>query len=276
MRAFLMIAGLVVLMVATPAVAQEEGGGGGTGTGSGTSTSTGTGAGTSTSTGAGTSTGTGTGTGAGTGGVTQVHHHHHAPPPRSEEEGDGRAADLLWIEGTFGYSYVDLVQFSQTSFLPMIERFKGSGYAAGVAAGVRLSMLMIGARGTLASYEWFDFWTIGGEVHLRLPIGKLEPFVRAGVGYGFVGQFDYDVVEDSQVDVFGLVLDAGVGIDIYLDKIFAIGAGMDGAFLNLSRQRVDETGCPNPTCTVDEVNFREDGDAAGLQLRFHGHASLHF
>lgn len=211
---------------------------------------------------------------------TVVHHHHHAPPPPPREtEGDGRAADLLWVEGAFGYSYVNLAQFDSDGFLPGIEQYKGGGYMAALAAGVRLSMLMIGARGTLASYEWFDFWTIGGELHLRIPIGSLEPYVRAGAGYGFVGQANYDVPEMSDPDVFGLVIDAGAGLDIYLDKIVAIGFGVDGAYLNLTRQRVDMDGCGgtamNP-CMVGTVDFQEDGDAAGLQLRIHGHASLHF
>ena len=210
----------------------------------------------------------------------EIHHHHHAapapPPPVQREDGDGRAADILWIEGAFGYSYVNLVQFSHTEFLPQIDRYKGGGYMAALAAGVRLSFLMIGARGTLSSYEWFDLWSIGGEVHLRIPVAAVEPYARIGAGYAFVGQADYDVPEMSEQDVFGLMLDAGAGIDIYLDQIFAIGAGLDVAWLNLSRQRVDMDGCMEMTCGTGTIDFTEDGDAAGLQLRLHGHASLHF
>lgn len=198
-----------------------------------------------------------------------------AQPPR-EEDGDGRAADLLWIEGFFGYSYVDLVQFSQDNFLPRIERRDGSGWTFGAAAGVRLSFLMLGGRGTLASYPGFDLWTVTGEVHLRLPVAALEPYFRLGFGYGWVGQANYDVPEASEASIYGLVVDGGAGLDIYLDKIVAIGAGIDGVWLNLSRQRIDQDGCETADCMVGEINFREDGDAAGLQLRLHAHASLHF
>lgn len=270
----------VGLGLASPALAQTGGGSdtGGGGAGDGTAT---TGSGTGTTGQAGTSTGTQPPPAQGQAQQPPP----PAPPPSSapppppprEEDDDGRSADLLWIEGAFGYSYVDLVQFDNSNFLPNVERLKGSGWSAAAAAGIRLSFLMIGGRATLSSYEGFDLWTLGGEIHLRIPIGALEPYARIGVGYGFVGQANYDTPADSEVDVFGLVLDGGAGLDIYLDKIVAIGVGMDAAFLNLSRQRVDMDGCMGSmTCTIDEVNFQEDGDAAGLQLRLHAHASLHF
>ncbi len=196
------------------------------------------------------------------------------PPAPREEQGDGRSADLIWIEGLFGYSYVNLVQFSQDNFLPSVDRYKANGWTAGVAAGLRVAILMIGARGTLASYPGFEVGTATGEVHLRLPAGSLEPYARVGFGYAWVGNANYNVPEQSETSVYGLVLDASAGLDVYLDKIVALGVGIDGAWLNLSRQRLDEDQCA-PDC-VGEVSFTSDGDAAGLQLRLHGHISLHF
>lgn len=208
-----------------------------------------------------------------------------APPPPApaqpaaepEEEGDGRAADIIWIEAGFGYSYVDLVQFDNSNLIPNADRFSGSGYAATLAAGFRISFLTLGARGSLASYSEFEVGTAVFDVAIRLPFPTIEPYFRAGIGYGWVGAADYDVPADSDTSVFGLVVEAGAGLDFYLDKIFAIGVGMDGAFLNLSRQRLEECeGVTSDECQPDNINLEEDGDGVGLQLRAHAHASLHF
>jgi hypothetical protein len=75
----------------------------------------------------------------------------------------------------------------------------------------------------------------------------------------------------SDTSVYGLVLDAGVGFDFYLSNNFAIGIGFDAGFLNLSRQQDD---CGGTCTTIGTINFEEDGDAAGLQLRFFANARL--
>jgi len=278
------LACLACLLIAPTALAQEGGGGS-----SGGDSSGGDGVGSSSDSTASASTAsgsTGSTSGSSSGGGGQQGY--DAPPPRpagtshnerrlrEEEEGDGRDADLLWIEALFGYSYIDLVQFDNSNFLPDIDRHQGNGYVAGGAAGFRISFLMIGARGTLASYEGFDLATVGLDVHLRIPLPVIEPYFRVGAGYAWVGAANYDVPDQSDVSIFGLAIDAGAGIDVYLDEIFAIGVGMDGVFLNLSRQRVDMDGCGSMDSDIGTVNFQEDGDAAGLQLRAHAHASLHF
>jgi hypothetical protein len=195
-----------------------------------------------------------------------------APPP--EEESDGRATDILWIEGGLGWSYVDLVQFDNSNFIPAAEELSGQGFTGFVGAGIRLAtILTLGAKASLSSYTNFDVGTLVADIGLRLPAPTIEPYLRVGLGYGWVGAADYQVPENSDTSVFGLVAEAGAGLDIYLDKIFAIGAGIDAAFLNLGRQRVEDCA---PSCMIDTVTFDEDGDAVGLQLRAHGHASLHF
>jgi hypothetical protein len=192
-----------------------------------------------------------------------------------EDDDDGRGSDLIWIEGAFGYSYVDLVQFSQDNFLPSVDRFSGSGFAASVAAGFRIQFLTIGARGSLASYTGFEVGSAVLDVALRIPTPVVEPFVRAGFGYGWVGNADYETPSASDTSVFGLAVELGGGIDIYLSKIITIGGGFDAVFLNLSRQRID-SGCGGATCMVDEINFEEDGDSVGLQMRVTAHVGLHF
>ncbi len=195
-----------------------------------------------------------------------------------EDDDDGRTADLLWIEAGFGYAYADLVSFNADNFLPGVDELEGNGFMAHVAAGLRVFFLTLGARGWLANFPQFDLWALVADVALRLPIPVVEPYVRFGIGYAFVGQADYTKPMDSDVSVFGLVVEGGLGVDVYLNSILSIGAGLDLAFLNLTRQRVDmcSSSTASPDCNIMMIDFEETGDAAGLSVRAHGHLALHF
>lgn len=196
-------------------------------------------------------------------------------PPPEEEEGDGRSADVFWLEVGGGYAYADLIQFSQDNFIPGAQELKGSGFMGTIAAGFKIYIITIGARASLSSFSDFDLGTAVLDVALRLPVPLVEPYARVGFGYGWVGAANYTEPSNSDTSVFGLVGEAGAGVDIYLGEFVAIGAGFDLAFLNLTRQRVDE-GCGGGNCMIETINFEESGDAVGFSLRAHAHASLHF
>jgi hypothetical protein len=190
-----------------------------------------------------------------------------------EEESDGRDADLLWVEAIAGYSYVNMRAIAYDNLYPSVVALSGSGFGGGLAAGVRFSFVSVGARATLASYEGFEVGTAAAEITLRLPTPVVEPWVRAGFGYGWHGNANYDEPSLSQTSVYGYVIQAAAGLDIYLGKFFAIGAGFDVDVLNLSRQPLTlGPGTASPT----GVDLTKDGNAVGLQLRGHLAASLHF
>lgn len=189
------------------------------------------------------------------------------------EQDDGRDHDVFWIEPNFGYSYVDLRMFRQDNFLPSTVDTKAHGYTGGVALGFRISWLTLGARGVAAKYPDFYIGSLMFDAALRIPIGPVEPYVRAGFGYAWVGNPNFDDLGMSEVDVFGFVAEAGAGLDIYLSKVVAIGVGADAAFLNLGRQDVRECGTD---CNPGHVNLEEEGDATGFQLRAQGHIGFHF
>jgi hypothetical protein len=172
---------------------------------------------------------------------------------------------MLWLEVRGGGSYVDVIAISQDNFIPDAERMNGFGPGVGAAAGFKLFLITIGGRATFAALESFDLGTIAVDLGLRIPTPIVEPYVRAGLGYAWLGNADYGAPSDSDTSVFGLMVDAGIGVDFYLAKWAAIGFGLDGAFLNMSRQSVLEVG--NPMTSIGTVNFEEDGDAAGLALR---------
>ncbi len=199
---------------------------------------------------------------------------------RAEAEDDGRDADLLWVEAGLGGAFVDLVTFRQQNFYPSAERTQGFGPMAEVAAGFRVKWLTLGARASLTTLSGaFDLGTVGLDVGLRIPFGFLEPHVRLGLGYGWVGQADYRNPRLSATSVYGLVVEGGAGLELYLGDLISIGATASAAVLNLTRQDVRTCGgggASSPDCNVAGVNLEEDGDSVGLQVRGQAHVALHF
>ncbi len=196
-----------------------------------------------------------------------------AAPHAPEAESDGRDADLVWLEVVGGYSFVNMRAISYKNLYPDVVALSGSGFAAGAAAGVRLSFLSIGGRATLASYPGFEVGTAGAEITLRLPTPTVEPWVRAGFGYGWLGTANYNTPGASETSVYGYVVQGAVGIDVYLGKVVAIGAGFDVDILNMARQPLTVgADFVSPT----GVDLTKDGNAVGLQLRGHVAISLHF
>ncbi len=102
------------------------------------------------------------------------------PAPAPQQTDDGRDSDVLWLEASFGYSYADLAQFSNNNLLPTIDHFQGSGYAGGLAAGFRISFLMLGVRGALARYSAFDLGTAVLEAQLRIPLPTIPALCARG------------------------------------------------------------------------------------------------
>jgi hypothetical protein len=252
-----------VLMIGMTGVvhAQDDGGGERTGTGAGT-----TGGGSD----------VGSGGGGGQGGQQQA----ATPPPvvvvreaapaAAPREDDARKP-VFYLEGGFGYSYVDLRAFSSDgNFLPSIERHSGSGYSLNAAAGLRVAFLFFGGRGTLASYENFEIGTAMVEAGIRINTPTLEPWARVGFGYGWMGSADYETPGLSQTDVYGFAFNGGFGLDIFLSRIFCIGVGAEIDILNMTRQRIDMDDVPSAT-----IDVSEPGDAVGFQGRIQVHVGLH-
>lgn len=270
MRAWL---GLISLMVglagASLAAAQDDTGGAGDpgdpgGTGGDPGGDTG-----------GTGTGGGTGTAASGGGAAQ-----QPPPPQvvvvretvrdePREEREEPRKPVFYMEGGFGYSYIDMRALDTSNFLPAVEEVQGSGYCVTVGTGFRLSFIQLGGRAALASYPNFEFGVALIEAGIRIVTPSIEPWFRVGIGYGWQGDANYETPGVSTTDVYGLAYNGAFGLDIFLNRIIAIGVGLEGDVLNLTRQRVDMGD------EVDRVDFSQDGDAVGIQARLHAHIGLH-
>lgn len=186
-----------------------------------------------------------------------------------EEEGDDEDSwGVFYLQALGGYSFANVVQFSQENFVPEATELSGSGLFGGVGAGFRIYWITLGAQATLASYFGFELGTVGLDVGLHLPIPVVQPYLRVGIGYAWMGDADYSDPMLSRTDVYGYAIDAGLGLDIKLARFLSLGAGFDAAFLNMTRQALSDG-------NVTGVDIQEDGDAVGLQIRLHAQLTFH-
>ena len=191
-------------------------------------------------------------------------------PPPIEEEDDTDDWGWVYIQPTVGYSYSNLIALEHENFLPEMLTVEGSGISAGLGAGARIYFVTLGARMNFAHYDAWDLWTAMGEVGLILPIPKFQPSFRFGLGYGWMGQGRFTMLESDQTNVEGLVAELGLGFDAKLIRYLSIGGGLDVTFLNFTRQAVDDG-----LGSLGDVNFEEDGDAVGVSAYVHVHLTVH-
>ncbi len=191
-----------------------------------------------------------------------------SPPPDDDlEEEDGDSWGIFYLRLQGGLSYSNLLQFSQENFIPEAEEMKGVGGYGGLAVGFRVFWFSFGANATFARHD-FDLGTVGAEVAFHVPTPFAQPYIRAGIGYAWLGSFDFGTRSLNETDIYGLATEVGAGIDIKVARALSIGAGIDAAFLNLTRQPLGDT-------NITGIELEEDGDAVGFQLRAHAHITLH-
>lgn len=175
-----------------------------------------------------------------------------------EEDDRGRGWFYLRLQG--GLSYANIVAFSDANFLPEANTIFGAGGTGGISVGLRLFIISIGVQATYAAHSEFNLGTVGLDAGIYLPLRFASPYLRLGLGYAWVANADAVPTEVGDVDVYGLFLELGLGLDVYVHKHIAIGAGFDGIFLSLSRQAAGDF-------NVLDVRFEEDGDAVGIAIR---------
>jgi hypothetical protein len=188
-----------------------------------------------------------------------------APPARHHrrQESSGRHVGLLWFGPELGLSVVDLKMISYDQLLPAEVDVKETGLGFGAAAGVRLQILSVGLHLAVGQFTSFDVWALNLDGQLRIPLGFIEPYLRVGLGYAFLGSFQG--TDMKGVDVNGWDAQVGFGIDLYPADFFSLGAGADLTILNLSR-----------TASPTSVDLTQDGAAVGLAVWLQVKAALHF
>jgi hypothetical protein len=218
-------------------------------------------------------------------------------PVERPHEDDGRDVDYLFIQAEGGLSYADLTALSSSGrLLPSLTGFSGTGWGGGADVGFRSGFFALAAHGYIARFDGqapntmgvgpatvttfsrqqFDLGQVMLEAQLRLHIPVIEPYVRVGFGYAWMGNFQLNsMYQQSTSNVSGWTGKVGAGLDVWLGRLFTVGAGIDFTLLNLRRGGVmTNSTCPNtdPTC----VDLSHDGDAVGMLWHFHAQFGLHF
>lgn len=153
---------------------------------------------------------------------------------KSDEKDSGRGLEFVWLSADIGFQTVGLATFSDTASLD--ENASGSSLVYGGAGGLRLLYFTLGARFWYSDPGPFQFWSLLGEASLRVPLGKLEPFVVFGAGYAKASKL-------TGVDALGGAdVRLAAGIDYYFSDSFSVGGQVGGDLLLLKNSELSTVG----------------------------------
>ena len=196
----------------------------------------------------------------------------------AERKDSGRNFELFWLDGTAGASYIDMAQFSEKSL--QIKKTSSEGPAFSVGAGVRLVILVLGARLRYNALSSFNMWQINAEAGLKIPVSSFDIQFGLHGGYSFVGRLgDAGLATNTStpastdaVSIRGFNGGLDAGVDYYVTPAFSVGLGALGDFLLLNRPPVAKpagfSSLPadkQAAITSDPV-YQKSGTSAGLQL----------
>lgn len=180
--------------------------------------------------------------------------------------------DWLVLQPEVSLAYANIVAINNNALFPTANATGGWGAHVGVDAGMRFGPFTGGVRVDWARYTAYDVGGAGLFAELRAPIPFVQPFVRVGFGYAWLGHLNADPAYlacgatgtgAGCPSVSGWYGSAGGGIDFPLQRHFTLGVHADATFLNLTRGA-------SPT----SVQFVNPGDSVGLQVTVGLHAAL--
>jgi hypothetical protein len=204
----------------------------------------------------------------------------------AERDDNGRKFELVWIDAHLGGSYIDMRQFSSSSF--QIEKASSAGPMVSLGAGLRLLVLVLGVRAKYNALSAFNMWQVNGELGFKIPIGQVDILIGGHGGYSFVGSLGDGTVAASTagtptntdaVKIRGFNAGLDFAVDYYLTDTFSIGGGFFADFLFLNRPPVDKpAGLPPQAAAAldNEPLYKQSGTSAGLQLGGALRLGVHF
>lgn len=167
-----------------------------------------------------------------------------APPSQTQKDLDEakkkdskRGLEWFWINAEGGLSQVDLKTFvGNEDFTFGFVPTQATGGTVGVGLGVRLLILTLGARGRVGFFDPWQMFTVGGEIGLHIPLGRIEPHVELGGGYAALGNVN-GVVKGAAdaISIAGGYGRVSGGVDVFLTPLFSVGLLASGDFLAMIR-----------------------------------------
>lgn len=153
----------------------------------------------------------------------------------ADQADSGRGLEYVWLSGDVGLTVMDLAPFSRGAIFPGHEE-SGAGVAYGGGIGARILYFTVGVRVHGMSLNAYSAWTVLGELGVRLPLGRLEPFGRVGLGYLGTGPVSANGAEAS---AGGFASRWSAGADYYFSDAFSLGLELSLDLASVSRGALD-------------------------------------
>jgi hypothetical protein len=189
----------------------------------------------------------------------------------ADKEDAGRGLEWVWLNAEVGGEHVGLHTIKADGLVDGARaKTTQTGLVFGAGAGLRLLFFTVGARFRMmlpGGDGGWRLWTLGAEGGLRIPMGRLEPYVMLGAGYASLGAFSSKLLDASSVNAKGFNARLGAGVDYYLSNTFSVGGNLSGDLLVLSRSAVDGN---------EATLYAKDGSGIGAGVTLTAVVGLHF
>jgi hypothetical protein len=196
----------------------------------------------------------------------------------ADESDSGRGLQFVWLNAEAGFQYLSLNTFHANNLVDSeFVKTSQAGPVYGLAAGLRLVFLTLGARFRLSDFSAWQMWTLDAEAGLRVPIGRVEPYFTFDAGYASLGAFGgaNSALNLQSANIHGWNARLGFGLDFYLTKVVSVGALMTGDVLYLKRSRI--TNLPtDPALAAAAKVYANDGSSVGGAATLTGVLGFHF
>ena len=203
---------------------------------------------------------------------------------------DKNTTGLVYATADAGFENFAVETLVTKALIPKTVGTSDSGPAFSVGAGARILLATIGVRYRVANFSSFRLRSVSAEVGFHVPARRFEPYLVVGAGYAHLVAAADERTPADPLDLTGLDLQAGLGVDYYLTRSLAIGAKLLGDALVFTRPGVDYERSPQeqateclgrPTlaqakqCAMDKIRAADGSSLAasgsfalGLSVRF--------
>ena len=163
-----------------------------------------------------------------------------APPDRDDDlttRRERRLRDieprkrLFWIDASTGAAYL---RARRLNIEHGIVQSNTLATAFRVGAGLRVEFFTLGVFLTHARFSDAPLSTGGMELGLRVPLGRIEPFLRALVGYAWEG-----ATKPNQAEISGFALGGSLGLACFLQRHLSMELSFDGSIIAVAAHSID-------------------------------------
>ncbi len=160
----------------------------------------------------------------------------------SKRADSGRKLEWFWFEAEGGFDHTGLETFSGDGALTSgFVQSSVNGGMTGAGIGARALFFTLGVRGRASFFSAFQRFSVGPEIGVRLPIGKIDPHFQLGAGYTTLGHVKDAAGGTGVIGAKGYYLRATGGADYYLLRFLSVGLGVSWELLGLSRAALSDS-----------------------------------